>query len=173
MNHRGCEAVDGSQGVRRYDMMASRQRGFTMVELAMVLVIASVLMAMAAPKLAAAFRQRAVSGAGDQFVLAHSLARSTALRYGRVSELHIDAAAARFWVEVDTSGTGVRDTVGFVHSVADDRVKISSTRALLCFDARGVATTGGSCQPGDATVVFATTNKVDTVRVTTLGKVLR
>ncbi len=154
-------------------MMALRKRGFTMIELAIVLVIAGLLTAMAAPKLAAAFRQRSVSSAGDQFVLAHSLARSTALRYGRVSELHVDAAAARFWVEVDTSGTGVRDTVGFVHSVAGDGVRMSSTRALLCFDARGVATTGGSCQSGDVTVAFASSQRVDTVWVTALGKVLR
>jgi len=154
-------------------MMALRKRGFTMIELAIVLVIAGLLTAMAVPKLAAAFRQRSVSSAGDQFVLAHSLARSTALRYGRVSELHVDAAAARFWVEVDTSGTGVRDTVGFVHSLADAGVKVISTRTLLCFDARGLATTSNTCPPGDATIVFTSSKSVDTVRVTTLGKVLR
>ena len=46
--------------------------------------------------------------------MAHSLARSTAVRYARVAELPIDAANARFWVEVDTSGTGIRDTVGLM-----------------------------------------------------------
>jgi prepilin-type N-terminal cleavage/methylation domain-containing protein len=154
-------------------MTALRARGFTIIELAIVLVIASVIMTMAAPRVAAAFRQRAVSSAADQFVLAHSLARSTALRYGRVSELHVDPAAARFWVEVDTSGTGVRDTVGFVHSMADAGVKVISSRTLLCFDARGLATTSNTCPPGDATIVFSSSRSVDTVRVTTLGKVLR
>ena len=144
-----------------------------MIELAIVLVIAGLLTAMAAPRVAAAFRQRSVSSAGDQFVLAHSLARSTALRYGRVSELHVNAAAASFWVEVDTSGTGVRDTVGFVHSLAEAGVNMSSTRTLLCFDARGLATTSSTCQAGDATVAFTSSHSVDTVRVTTLGKVLR
>ncbi|HYT70068.1 MAG TPA: GspH/FimT family pseudopilin [Gemmatimonadales bacterium] len=154
-------------------MIARWERGFTMIELAIVLVIAGLIAGVAGPKLADGLRQQSVRAAADQFVLAHSLARSTALRYGRVAELRIDAAGTRFWVEVDTSGTGVRDTVGFVRNPADAGVKMTSTRTLLCFDARGLATTGGACQPGDATVVFASSSRAATVRVTTLGKVLR
>jgi hypothetical protein len=50
---------------------------------------------------------------------------------------------------------------------------MTSNRNLLCFDARGLASTAGSCQTGDAQVIFAESDKADTVTTTALGKVLR
>jgi len=52
-------------------------------------------------------------------------------------------------------------------------LQMTSSRALLCFDARGIATTVGSCEPGDAQVVFTDGTMADTVNTTALGKVLR
>ena len=147
-------------------------RGFTLPEVLIVVSIASVLTAMAVPQLTIAFQGRSVATAADQFVLAHSMARSTALRYGRQAQLHVDTVAARLWVDVDTSGTGVRDTVGFVHDLAAQGVKVSGA-GLLCFDARGLAATGGACQSGSLTVRFTQGTKVASLQVTTLGKVLR
>lgn len=164
----------GPEPIRALLVVHRTKRGFTLPELMIVLSLVSVIASVTGPKLADAFRQRSVGAAADQFVLAHSLARSTALRYGRVAELRIDHAAARFWVEVDSSGSGTRDTVGLVHDVAEGGVYITSTRSVLCFDARGLATTSGPvCQPGDARVAFLRAGKAVTVRVTALGKVLR
>ncbi len=106
-------------------------------------------------------------------MLAHSLARSTALQYGRVAELHIDAAYARFWVEVDTNSTGVSDTVGPLHDLGGGQLTMTSNRSLLCFDARGMATARDACDPGDATITFSLQGRGDTVTITALGKVLR
>jgi hypothetical protein len=50
---------------------------------------------------------------------------------------------------------------------------MSSNRTLLCFDARGIASTAGSCQTGDAQVIFAEGATADTIVTTALGKVLR
>jgi hypothetical protein len=50
---------------------------------------------------------------------------------------------------------------------------MTSTRTLLCFDARGIASTSGTCEPGDAQVIFAEGVMRDTVATTALGKVLR
>ncbi len=154
-------------------MVSLRKRGFTLLELVIVLTLVSLIAGVVGPKLADGVQRWSITAAADQFVLAHSLARSTALRYGRVAELHIVGAASRFWVEVDTSGSGQRARVGLVHDLADGGVRMVSSRSLLCFDARGLATTSRACQPGDATVVFAMAARVDTVRVTTLGRVLR
>jgi prepilin-type N-terminal cleavage/methylation domain-containing protein len=152
--------------------METTQRGFTLPEMLMVVVIVSVITAMAVPKLTTTFQARSVSTAADQFVLAHSMARSTALRFGRQSQLHIDTVGGRLWVDVDTSGTGARDTVGFVHDLAAQGVKVSGA-GLLCFDGRGLAATGGSCQSGSLTVQFRQGSSVASLQVTTLGKVLR
>jgi prepilin-type N-terminal cleavage/methylation domain-containing protein len=153
------------------------QRGFTLLEILIVLAVMATLIAIAMPKSTDRARQ-AVRFAVDRFASAHSLARATGIRMGRMGEFHIDAANSRFWVEVDTTGTGVTDTVGMVSDLSPESVTMTSTRSLLCFDGRGLpdlrTTTGGNaCQPGDATVVFSRDGVADTLEITALGKVIR
>jgi prepilin-type N-terminal cleavage/methylation domain-containing protein len=148
--------------------------GFTLVEVVMVLVVAGLLMALALPKFTELYRGQATITAADQFVRAHELARAVAVRYERVTEFHIDAATQRFWVVVDTSGTGVRDTVGPIHSVSEWGVQMTSTDTLMCIDGRGLpSTTNSKCQGAAGTVVFTLGGRADTVVITTLGKLLR
>ena len=147
--------------------------GFSLIEQLVVVTIIGLLTVIAAPSFSDALHKRATSAASDQFVMAHGLARSTALRYGRVSQLHIDAAQARFWIDIDTSGMGQRALVTNVHNVNTGGLTMTSNRSLLCFDPRGLSSTSGSCEPGDALLVFSSADKVDTVRITALGKVLR
>lgn len=156
-------------------MIGSQRRGVTMVELLMVLSVIGIVAAMGGPKISAALQRRTTASVADQFVLTHSLTRSTALRYGRVAQLHIDAPGKRFWIDVDTSANGIgqRATIAFVRDVSGNGLQMASTRTLLCFDARGIASTVGSCESGDAQVVFTDGSMADTVKTTTLGKVLR
>jgi prepilin-type N-terminal cleavage/methylation domain-containing protein len=156
-------------------MIGSNRRGVTVVELLMVLAVLGIVAATGGPKISAALQRRTTASVADQFVLTHSLTRSTALRYGRVAQLHIDAPGKRFWIDVDTSANGVgqRATIAFVRDVSGNGLQMTSSRTLLCFDARGIASTVGSCEPGDAKVVFTDGVMADTVNTTTLGKVLR
>src|SRR5207249_8023421 len=107
------------------------EAGFTLTQLVIVLVMFSVMLLMAVPKLDAIFRERTVETAADRLVLAHSLARSTALRYGRVAQLHVDAANTRFWVDVDTTGAGQRAIIGGVQTVSSGGLTFTATRTLL------------------------------------------
>ncbi len=156
-------------------MLETQRRGFTMIETVMVLTLVAIVAAIGAPKLTAALQRRTTASAADQFVLTHSLTRSTALRYGRVAQLHIDATLKRFWIDVDTSanGLGQRATIANVRDVSGDGLVMTSTRALLCFDAGGIASTSGSCESADVTVIFSDGATADTVATTALGKVLR
>jgi prepilin-type N-terminal cleavage/methylation domain-containing protein len=156
-------------------MFETRQRGFTMIETIMVLAIVAVVAATGGPKLSAALQRRTSTSAADQFVLTHSLARSTAVRFARIAQLHIDGAGSQFWVDVDTSANGIgqRATIAYVRDVSASGLTMSSNRTLLCFDARGIASTSGSCEPGDAEVIFSDGATADTVVTTALGKVLR
>ncbi len=146
------------------------------MELMIVLVLVGAIAAIIGPGLAEWYRRKAIVAARDQFVSTHRFTRSVAVRYGRVAELHIDASNNRYWIEVDTSGTNQRDTIGAVRSMAN--MAFTSTRQLLCFDTRGLPTTrttsaGASCGAADVTVVFTVRGEVDTVQTTALGKVLR
>ena len=147
--------------------------GFTLMEQLVVVTIMGLLTIIAAPSFTDALHKRETTAASDQFVMAHGLARSTALRYGRVSQLHIDPAAAKFWIDVDTSGRGQRGLVTYVKSVEGGGLTMESNRTVLCFDPQGLAATVGTCESGDALLLFSSADKVDTVRITSLGKVLR
>ncbi len=153
---------------------ASRSAGFTVIELLIVLVIFGALLAIAVPRLLESFKGAKTRSAVNQFVSAHGLARATAIRYGRVGELHIDAGNARFWIEVDTSQAGgVTDTVSTIRDVGGGQFVMTSDRTLVCFDGRGLATISGACEAGDVTVTFSLAGRTDTVTVSSLGKVLR
>jgi hypothetical protein len=78
-------------------------------------------------------------------------------------------------VDVDTSANGIgqRATIANIRYVSDAGLTMASNRALLCFDARGIASTAGSCESGDAKVIFSDGVVADTVATTILGKALR
>src|SRR4051794_35490575 len=97
------------------DVMLETRRGFTMIEMIMVLGLIGIVAAIGGPRVGAALQRRTTASAADQFALTHSLSRSTAIRYARVAQLHIDASTRRFWVDVDTSanGSGQRATIAY------------------------------------------------------------
>ena len=151
------------------------RRGFTLLELVIVCAVVGLIGVIAVPRLLDSFRQQATIVAADRFVRAHELTRATAVRYGRVAQLHIDPVGGRFWVDVDTSGTSIRDTVGPIHyDLKDLKVQMTSGDSLMCFDARGLpSTTASKCQAQNVMLVFSSSGRYDTVNITTLGKVLR
>jgi Tfp pilus assembly protein FimT len=144
-----------------------------MAEIIVVMFIGGVLMAITVPKLETLYQGSASGAAADAFVRAHELTRATAARFGRDAQLHIDATTSSFWVDVDTSGSGQRATIGGVSSYANQNVTLTSTDTLMCFDMRGLRSSRGLCQSGAATVVFSRSPRVDTVQITHLGKALR
>ncbi|MFL5593837.1 MAG: hypothetical protein ACJ78M_02195 [Gemmatimonadaceae bacterium] len=156
-------------------MLVSQRRGFTIIDTVVVISVIGIVAAISGPKLSAALQRRTTASAADVFALTHALTRSTALRYGRIAQLHIDAPGNRFWVDVDTSANGVgqRATIGNVRDLSENGFQMTSTRSLVCFDARGLASTLGTCQSGDMKVVFLEGGLADTVTTTILGKLLR
>ncbi len=163
--------------MRRRNGIVMLSRGFTLVELLIVITILGAITAIALPQMLSMFQGRAVPNAADQFVAAHGFARATAIRYGRLAELHIDAGNNRYWVEIDTSGTGNRMKAGGYRYVSDN-VGMTSNRSLVCFDQRGLptartTTAGLTCQAADLRTIFSLGSRVDTVQTTALGKVLR
>ncbi|HEX6588464.1 MAG TPA: hypothetical protein VF039_05530 [Longimicrobiales bacterium] len=151
-----------------------RRSGFTLIEMTFALIFVSVLTGAAVPPLMRWQRNMALATSMDRFERLHELARITAIREGRLAELHVDATNRLMWVEVDTTSAGVADTVAMIREF-DDEVEFDSNRAILCFDARGLPTAVGVCDAPDATVAFrlVTTGQVDSTRITLLGKIVR
>ncbi len=157
-----------------------RTGGFSLVELLYVIMISSVLISMAWPNSDQRDR-RSVRTAADQYASAHRLARSTGIQNGVMGELHVDTAANRYWIEVDTTslGVGVTDTIGVVTDMSElDGVDLSGAPTLICFDGRGLPdlrenSQGDTCEPHDGTVFFSLRGEVATLEVTVLGKVIR
>src|SRR5690348_1723872 len=123
---------------------AARARpGFTLAETVVSLMIVSLLMAFTVPKFESLYSASASRSAADAFVRAHELSRATATRFGRDAAIHINASKASFFVDVDTNGSGRRDTIGGIASFTSQGVTLTSTDTLLCFDMRGLRTSRG------------------------------
>ena len=145
--------------------------GFTLMEALMGISIVGLLAGMTFSR-TDAWDRFAARGAADQFISAHQKARTAAVRFGTVAELHIDASHGRFWVEIDTtaSGSGVMDTIGSVVDLSEKHVDLRATRSLLCFDPRGLIATAAGCPTtGSLAIAFSRGSASDTLTVTASG----
>ena len=154
-------------------MQTTRTHGFTLVELIIVLVVSAATLAVAGPPIAKAFRNTATQSAADEFVTTHALAKSAAIRFGRTVELHIDSSNGQFFVKADTAGTGNPVRVSLVKDMKKYKVTMTSTRSVICFDARGLPTTRGVCEAADATLTFTAGDDYEELTITALGRILR
>ena len=162
------------------DMVQARsglgRGGFSIMELVTVLLVVGVITGTVFPRIGDAWEQLAVRGAADQFISAHQKARTAAVRFGAIAELHIDASTDRFWVQIDTTlaGSGVMDTIGAVVDVSEDQVDVTANKSLLCFDPRGLVAVAAGCPTtGAAAIGFSRGSSSDTVTVTASGMLQR
>lgn len=115
---------------------ASDRQGFTIVELAIVVMISSILIGVAVPRIQATFQQRDVNSARDGVILMAARARARAMETAATVEFRLLPGDAR--VVLVQGGTTVEtfdfgDDLGVVaHSEAGDLV--------MCYTARGFAT---------------------------------
>lgn len=152
-------------------------RGFTLLELVMVMLVIGVLLGLTLPFASGLAGRFKVGSARDVFVNTYARARAAAVQFGREGRLHIRADQGEFWVEVDTGvpGAMAADTIGLVMNVRRDYggVTMFSPRQQLCFDSRGLAYSGGACEPHDAIIVFSRMDRADTVQLSLGGTVVR
>lgn len=146
-----------------------------MIELLLVIAVLAILAVISIPAIASVRRSAAIQNARHAVESTLSLARATAVQYGRPVVLRIDAVGERVWIEVDTTvaGTGgAVDTVGLFELSDELRVDLESDRATLCFDGRGIGTTGAACPLAGAQIVLTREGRADTIAVSPLGRVL-
>lgn len=143
----------------------------------MVVIVIGVLLGLSIPFVSAFAGRFKVGGARDAFVNTYARARATAIQYGREGRLQIRPAQHEFWVEVDTGvpGAMATDTIGRVVDVHREYVGVTmfSPRQMLCFDSRGLAYSGGACEPHDTEIIFSRVNRADTVKLSLGGTVVK
>ena len=80
------------------------RNGFTLLELIMVMVILSTVLAMAAPSLSGFFGSRQTHDAAAQILALTQLARSQAISEGIVYRLNFDTAERKYWLTAQQAG---------------------------------------------------------------------
>jgi len=91
----------------------TRANGFTLLELIVVLVLVSTVLAMAAPSLRGFVGGRQTANAAAQVLSLTKLARSQAVVQGRVYRLNIDTETKTYWLTMQRAGSFV--PLGFEH----------------------------------------------------------
>lgn len=95
------------RGGRGYATPTRRAGGFTLLELILVLVLISAVLALAAPSLRRFARARETTDAASHLLALTHLARSQAVAQAQVWRLNIDPEAATYWLTVQQAGAFV------------------------------------------------------------------
>ncbi len=141
--------------------------GFTIVELAIVLTIASILIGFAMPRLRDAFQQREVTGVRDGVILMAAQARARAMEQAETIEFRLDTGDSVALI-IDSG-----DTIDILRFGAEVGVAASadSTVIRLCYTPRGFATTPCSTTLGGTMdVMFARAGFEAPIEIWQLGQ---
>ena len=151
-----------------------RRRGFTMLELMIVIVIVGVLALVGFPKIKDAIQKTNVRSARVATSTYVATARAAAIQRGCRGVVHFSASTGAVWVTVcprmTTSGSGTIDTIGIVSQLGTlYNITLSETQDSVQFDPRGLRLNNTS-----TTVWFAATSgEQDSILINQLGKVVR
>ena len=102
-----------------------------------------------------------------------STARSASTRWGRTSVLRIDARSDVLWTVIDTGSAGFgSDTVVLrrIDLRKEMGIDLESNRNALCFNSRGVGTTGAQCRATGAVIILGYGASADTLHINSAGR---
>jgi len=125
-------------------------RGMTLLELILVLLILSTVLAMAAPSLRGFFASRRIDDAAVQILALTKLARSQAISDGVVYRLNFDTRDRTYWLSAQKAGVfeSLDTEMGRVYTLAKDikleleDIEQKDQEVFLAFTPHGTMTAG-------------------------------
>lgn len=144
--------------------MRSR-RGFTLIEMLIVLVVGSMVLGVASREFVHVADQRAVSNVRDEAIRVAYEARSEALRSGRVIYMHVVPDSNVMRVQ-----TGTGEVLRELDS-SDFRADMVGNRASVCYTGRGYALPGCTTVKSNQAVGFTRGGDSTAVTILPLGQV--
>lgn len=117
-------------------LLMNQKNGFTIIELAVVIIIASVILTTTVRSFGSVGDRRSVRAAQATFESMHSRARAHAIERGTVVELHIDGSGDSVWIQ---AGTEQLEVVNFSDALEVDLRGYPSDDVTLCMSPRGFA----------------------------------
>lgn len=155
---------------RARDHRFRSRSGFTLIETVVVLVIASIAMAISLPKFAGMRDRMSVRSAKQQLTSYLSTARAAAVRQSQTSQFHI--VSSTIWTTVNQpDGTNINVSKSVpLNTARGVTVTLggSSPNDLITFDSRGMSSTGSS-----RVYVLTRNSTKDSVCVSRLGLIAR
>ena len=145
--------------------LTNNRSGFTALELAVVMTMIGIIMAMTFPRLAG-FRERENSRSAQQQIAAYAaMARAAAIQRGRTASVRFDNDS--MWVTVDTVGSTLR-LRSAVSLRGNFGVTLAADQSVITFDPRGFSP---STPSAGARLVVSKGVLRDSVCVTRLGQI--
>jgi prepilin-type N-terminal cleavage/methylation domain-containing protein len=145
------------------------RRGFSLMELFVVIVVIGLMLDVALPYLRTSTTKGAVRGAADAVTALHAVARMGAIQRGRTAKLVIPSGAnTAFVVANKVTSSGV-DTLGKVLNLASQfGVTITSTSDTISFSPRGIGSFSSAI-----TIIISKSGFSDTLKVSRGGRLQR
>lgn len=147
--------------------MKSPMYGFTLMELVMVMVMASVLVGVAGKAFGSTQRRFAAEQGRMVFESMHARARGQAIESGAPVRLYVDTAADTVSL---TRGKVVLETIHFADELAVD---IGGNSLTLCMGPRGFASDACTSFDTPQKLTFTRGDNTESIRILPLGQLVR
>lgn len=148
------------------------QRGFTLTEIVLVLLIGGLLTAIAVNTFGRAQHRMATRSAESQFVTMHAHTRALAVERGDVARLVVDANQNRVSIVLGLGGGQTVRTVDFMEHY-DVGIQTAGSPLELCMNPRGFADQDCNTFENVAEITFQRMAQARSVRLLPMGQLLR